>query len=226
MRQQPLAIGVTPEQGYGDWVRHPGVEQACNRLALWLVSGGRLHLDSDAPAGKSHLLRALAGEHANLLGIVEAKEGLPAHRLAEQWDARLSRFPFWAMDLAAGAQPRAVALALFHLLERAKARQRPVVVAWRAPADMPPELSSRLRAMERVSMHPPADDAGWRAVLLSMARAMQWHVPEHALDPLFEQLPRDLGAMADALRRLERAALAERKRVSRAWVERQVARLR
>ncbi len=75
-------------------------------------------------------------------------------------------------------------------------------------------------------MHPPSDDADWRAVLLSMARAMQWHVPEHALDPLFEQLPRDLGAMADALKRLERAALAERKRISRAWVERQVAKLR
>ncbi|MDX8401909.1 MAG: hypothetical protein R8K47_04690 [Mariprofundaceae bacterium] len=226
-RQQTLAIDIPPQRDYGVWVRHRGVEEACNRMALWLVRGGRLHLDSAAPAGKSHLLRALAEEHPGRLGVVEAVGGGGAHRLVEQWHERLARHPFWAVDLPAGAAPPAVALALFHLLERARDERRPIVVAWRAPDDgLPPELSSRLRAMASVRMQPPAEDADWRAVLLSMARAMQWHVPAHALDPLFEQLPRDLGAMDEALARLERAALAERKRISRAWVARQVALLR
>ena len=46
------------------WVRHAGVEAATNRLALWLVHGGRLWLTSDEVAGKSHLLSLLAAAYS------------------------------------------------------------------------------------------------------------------------------------------------------------------
>ncbi len=219
--QQTLGWTIEPRRDYGVWIRHAGVEEACNRLALWLVQGGMLRLTSRQPAGKSHLLAALAGEHPEL-GLVRAEGRGGSVQLTEVWAERLEHRPFWAVDVPGGAIGRPVALALFHLIERARCLRRPMLVAWRAEGAVPPELSSRLAAMDRVEMHPPGRDQDWVAVLSSMARARQWQLRPEVLATMLEWLPRRLPVMEQALDALDHRALAHRKRPSQAWMRRQL----
>ncbi|HXH72613.1 MAG TPA: hypothetical protein VNI58_07365 [Mariprofundaceae bacterium] len=222
MRQQRLGLNIPRQFNYGDWVRHPGVERAVSRLALWLVEGGRLWLRSSDVAGKTHLLHALQQEHPRL-GVVQVGDagGMSSLQQVEQWVRQLEGKAFWAADVQAGPLAQASALALFHLLERARDRNRPILVAWRCETTelTLPELRSRLHAMEHVDMSAPDRDTDLLAVLNSVASTMQWQIPEGALEALTRFLPRELEVLLQALRILdEQHAVGSRKRVTRTWV--------
>jgi len=157
---------LPPVYDYGAWIRHAGVEQGCNRLALWSVHGGALWLASDHVAGKSHLLRTFAGDQvcAALL-VVKTDNGengsADSGQLVQQWMQLLQTSSYWLIDVQAGVMPQAVAHALFHLLERARDLQRHVVIAWRGdPNALPPELSSRLLACCGYCAPAPANCSG------------------------------------------------------------------
>ena len=203
------------------WVRHAGVEAATNRLALWLVHGGRLWLTSDAAAGKSHLLSLLAAEHAPL-GLITVEAAGAGHALAwvRRWLVQLEPKPFWAVDVAAGPLSQAQAIALFHLLERARDMRRSILIAWRDPGAMPPELESRLRGMERVEMQAPLGDADLRRIMRTVATSLQWEIPDAVLDILLARLPRRLDALPQMLRSLEADSLRDGRRLTPAWVRR------
>lgn len=229
LRQQRLGLYVPPSYDYGRWQRHAGVEDACNRVALWQVHGGRIWLTSELVAGKTHLLHALQQEHPQTgLVCISAQESGHAFGQVQRWLAMLEPMAFWAVDVAAGPLPRATGLALFHLLERARDMQRPLMVAWRCPQqDMaPPELISRLKSMERVELAPPRSDADLRRVARSVAASLQWDIREDVLDVLLAYLPRQLDAQLAALRHLEAASMERgRRRISQAWARQQVEQL-
>ncbi len=227
MRQQLLDLRLPPDYGHGNWVRHAGAEEAQNRLALWLVHGGRLWLTSGSPAGKTHLLHALAAEHPHLGLLTIARSDAPPLRQVRTWLAALDSRASWLVDAPAGALPRASALALFHLMERAREMHRPLVVAWRGDADaLPPECASRLKALERVDIAPPGSDRELAAVMEAAARARQWHVQPDVIRLMLTNLPRDLGALMEALAAFEHSSLAERKRLTRAWAARRIRAMR
>jgi len=229
LRQQRLGLYVPPSYDYGRWQRHAGVEDACNRVALWQVHGGRIWLTSEAAAGKTHLLHALQQEHpqTGLLCISAAEPG-HAFGQVQRWLAMLEPMAFWAVDVAAGPLPPATGLALFHLLERARDMQRPLIVAWRCPQQhmAPPELASRLKSMERIELAPPHSDADLRRVARSVAASLQWDVKEEVLDVLLAHLPRQLDVQLAALKRLEAASMERgRRRISQAWTRQQIEQL-
>ncbi len=224
MRQQLLDIHPPRLYSYGEWHRHAGVEDAVNRLALWMVHGGRIWLRSGEPAGKTHLLHALKTEHPEL-GLLHVATPLQGHamQLVSDWVAVLKNRAWWMIDFEAGAMPKAHCLALFHLIERAREANRPVLVSWRWPDidDFAPvELSSRLKAFEALVVQPPRSDGDLRAVLLSVAASRQWSLDEEIVDLALLRFPRRLATLLAALEALEHASLAAGRRLSPAWARR------
>jgi len=225
--QQTLPLKIPTNLAYGDWVRHAGVEQAANRLALWLVHGGRIWLTSPEMSGKTHLLSLLQQENPRLgLIRVVGDSDRPALALIEAWLEELQDKAFWALDIAAGDVPINIGLALFHLLERARDLNRPVLLAWR-PANEhsgPPELMTRLNGtMEYLQTREPESDTALRQVLASVARSRQWDIQPAALDTMLQWLPRRLDVLVPALMHLEEASLADRKkRLSQKWIREQL----
>jgi len=224
MQQQALNYTLPVRYEYGRWVRHDGVEQACSRIALWLVRGGPLWLSSEKAAGKTHFLTALQAEHPHIGLISVGAVRQPSVRLVNQWLEKLEPFASWIVDLPAGGVSRTHGLALFHLIERAREMNRPLLVSWRCKESelAPPELSSRLRTMERTLMQPPAHDSDLRDVLLAVAEGMQWQVKESLLSLMLNRLPRQLGDQVEALKQLEAASLQDRQRITQAWAEKQL----
>ncbi|MDT8375711.1 MAG: hypothetical protein RQ867_03115 [Mariprofundaceae bacterium] len=221
MQQQRLNFNIPVSYTYGSWIRHSGVEHGCNRIALWLVQGGMLWLNSDGVAGKTHFLHALKQEHPHA-GLVLVGAGQePSVRLVEGWLRQLEPFACWMVDLPAGPVSRACGLALFHLIERAREMNRSLLISWRCGDDAlaPAELSSRMRMMEQATMAPPSSDQDMRAIIHSVADELQWSVKESVVSLMLSQLPRTIGDQVDALKQLESAALEDRRRITRIWAK-------
>ncbi len=198
--QQTLELLLPIKKYYGSWVRHPQVEEASGRLALWFVQGGLLWLTSESVAGKSHLLQALADEnpHVALLACDEGDVS-SVHQL-KLWLEQCEHQAYWILDLPSGSMPPAFAYAVFHLIERAKEMNKALLISWRcAEHNMPPELRSRLLMMEKVEMSAPTNDEDLKRVLDSVLHNMQWDMKETVLPVLLQYVPRTLDALLRAL---------------------------
>lgn len=220
MRQQLLDIELSPGYAWAGWVRHPGVEAANSRLALWLVHGGRLWLSSDTPAGKTHLVHVLAHEHPQLGFLrVQSDADQAAIRQVQCWLDELDHKAWWLVDVQADPVSRPTAIALFHLIERSREMQRHLAISWRIDdaGELPPELVSRMATLERVPMEAPSSDADLAQVLRTVAASRQWHVDDAVIRLMLTYLPRDLDGLISAMGQMERASLAERKRLTARW---------
>jgi chromosomal replication initiation ATPase DnaA len=226
--QLRLQMDLPPAYDYGAWIRHAGVEEACNRLALWSVHGGNIWLASESSAGKTHLLRTFAADQAAvaMLDAPTDNQIRNSWQLAQQWMESLQGYKRWLIDVPAGAMAEPVALALFHLLERARDLQCSIVIAWRGEVDdLPPELSSRLLAMEKINMAPPADDDVLLNVLRSSAGRLQWDIREQVLQAMLTYLPRQLDILVAALQALETLSFEQKHKPGPAWVKQQLTRI-
>ncbi|MDQ6952532.1 MAG: hypothetical protein Q9M15_03290 [Mariprofundaceae bacterium] len=223
MQQQYLHFSSPLKHDYHMWVHHSGTEIACAKLAIWMNQGGILWLTSDEPAGKSHLIHALAQEYSQLKRIEPGKRLTPIKQVAV-WLDILKDTNLWVLDLHAGKLPKRTALALFHLIERAKESQHALLISWRCPdTDLKPsELASRLRMMEQVKIQAPETNADLRRVLQATARQLHWDIPEGLIKVLIQHLPRNLGIQIDALHRLEAASLEERTRLTQVWAKKKL----
>jgi len=223
-------MNLPPVYDYGTWIRHAGVESACDRLALWSVHGGTIWLASDSVAGKSHLLRTFAADQPSTtlleVNTESAAKFTDSGRLTRQWMQSLQAKSRWLIDVPAGVMPQAVSHALFHILERARDLQCPVLIAWRGQADtLAPELSSRLLAMEKTEMAPPADDEVLLRILQASAGAMQWDIREQVLQAMLTYLPRQLDVLIVALNALETMSFEQKHKPGPAWVKQQLMRI-
>ncbi len=219
--QQLLPLEARLSTGWRGWVRHRGVEEAIKRMALWLAHGGWLWLDSEGPAGKSLLLRLVHEAEPNTVLLCG---GDPTADPLGEWLAHTKGKRRWLVDLSGAQIPRAWALAAFHLIERARAAHADLVIAVRASAleQAPPEFASRVRAMPRVEMRAPSDDEALAKILRAELARRQWDAPAGLVETLLLCAPRTLEAQLALLERLDREALAERARVSKAWVLRKL----
>jgi len=226
--QLRLQMDIPINHDYGTWLRHAGVESACNHLALWSVHGGRVWLTSESAAGKSHLLRTLASEHGTtvMLDVVSDADHDSSWQLAQQWEKHLEGQQCWLIDVPAGEISLAIAHALFHLIERGRDQQRPMVIAWRGDVNLlPPELSSRLLAMEKVDMAAPASDDELLQILGASAGNLQWDIREQVLQAMLTYLPRQLDVQVAALKELEALSFEQKHKPGPAWVKQQLMRI-
>jgi len=219
MTQQRLLFTLAPTPGYHTWVHHKGTISASTRLSMWLNQGGTLWLKSDAPAGKSHLLRALQEEYPQL-ALLKVQPSLSSHQQVASWLEILEEHNLWAIDLPGKHLPKHTATAVFHLIERAKEKNRSLLIAWRcADHDLAPkELASRMRIMEQVYITPPETDSDLHNVLKAAAYQLHWDIPDTLIKVMITHLPRDLDSQLSALRLLEAASQTERTRMTQAWV--------
>ncbi|MDQ6994473.1 MAG: hypothetical protein Q9M18_02620 [Mariprofundaceae bacterium] len=223
MQQQFLHFSSPLKHDYRMWVHHKGTEMACAKLAMWLNQGGFLWLSSDEAAGKSHLLHALAQEYPQLKRVEPGKRLSPMKQVAV-WLETLADADLWALDLHAGKLSKQTALALFHLIERAKESQHALLISWRClDEDLEPdELASRLRMMEQIKLQAPESDDDLALVLQATAKQLHWDIPNGLIKVMIRHLPHDLTVQMNALYRLEAASLEERARLTQAWAKKKL----
>lgn len=189
----------------------------CNALALAQIEGWRdwpgrkLALTGPEGAGKTHLVHVFAA----LTGAVI----LDAARL------RVDALPLDAVAVAVEdadrlPQPcRAEAEeALFHLHNALATRGAPLLFTGRAaPSRWPlalPDLASRLRAASIARVDPP-DDALLAALLVKHFADRQITPPPDVIEYLLPRMDRSFAGAADIVARLDRAALRDRRPVTR-----------
>ena len=177
-----------------------------------------VYLHGPAGVGKSHLLKAAwreasaRGLRAGYLPLDQALmldpdliEGWGAHALV-CLDAleRIARFGAWER-------------ALFRLLEELRERDACVLAAARKPPDQLglelPDLASRL-AWGPVYALAPFDDASLSRLAIHLAGARGLELSESAASFLVRRVVRDPAGIAQALARLDSAALAAQRRLT------------
>ena len=206
MSFRQLALDFPHEPRFAGAAFLPAASNAAARA--WLARPaewpqGRLALWGEAGCGKTHLLHIWAARRgaARLAGPGLRFAGFPRSPLAID-DA----------DLAPEHD-------LLHLLNAAaEAGQTMLLAARTPPSRWPvrlPDLASRLRAITAVEIR-PAEEALLRTLLARLLADRQCAVPEAVQDWLLLRLPRTEAAMREAAARLDRAALAAGRPVSRA----------
>lgn len=167
----------------------------------------RLLLIGPHGAGKTHLAHVWAEAHgARLIRLPD----LPALLPDLPPDAAL------AID-DADALPRDEAL-LFHLWNRLSPQGRLLLTAATPPRDWGltlPDLLSRLQTLNQVALTPP-DDALLSAVLVKLFADRQVMVPPNLIPYLLARMERSIAAARQIVARLDAAALAQRRPITRA----------
>jgi chromosomal replication initiation ATPase DnaA len=186
------------------------IADASNEAALsWLAKPeawplGRLALYGAAGLGKTHLARAAAARFGWRWLDGMGLRGLPAP--APQGNA---------VDDADCVADEA---ALFHLINLCAERGESLLLIGReAPARWTvrlPDLASRLRATQSVGVG-PASDALLRALLSKFFADRQLRVEPDVQAWLLTRLPRDAASLAEAVARLDHAALGMGGRITR-----------
>ncbi|OOL19518.1 chromosomal replication initiator protein DnaA [Bombella intestini] len=177
---------------------------------------GRLWLWGPAGTGKSHLLHIWAHQHRAVQFDAEALscDGDGALLVAGQ-KLEPDVTPFVIDHLEGLTQE----VALLHLLNRAHAAGRRVLMASRHPPARRffhlPDLASRLRATMTAGLEEPEDELR-ATLLLSLLAERQLIVPQSVTDWLWRRLPRTGDALVQAVQRLDDAAMRRGSAISRA----------
>ena len=208
MSQLPLALRFPRQQRFEHF--HAGSANAATlallRTTATAAAAPWVLLHGPPGSGKTHLLLAACQSAAEAGRRVRyaALGALPAPRpeaIAALTGAELIAID--ELDVAAGT--RADEQALFDLYNRSRAEGATLLIAARLPpAELAlslPDLRSRLGACTR-------------AVLRERAAARGIELDDSVLDWLFARHARDLGALTALLDRIDRAALAARRRVT------------
>lgn len=209
IRQLALPFVHTPRLTEADFL-----PSAASRPALaWLARGGdwpgqRLALWGGPGSGKTHLLQIWATRAgASVISGPTLRHALPGN------EAPLGPLAIDDADLAPSET------SLLHALNVAQEARYPVLLASRTPpARWPtvlPDLASRLRATIAVPLG-SADDAFLRTLLARLLSDRQLMVAGPVQEWLLAVLPREPAALREAAARLDRAALAAGRSVTRA----------
>jgi chromosomal replication initiation ATPase DnaA len=205
MRQLALPLPIAASFDARDVIADASNEAA----RLWLAKPdawplGRLALFGEAGLGKTHLARAAAARFGWRWLDGMGLRGLPA--------------PAPQGSVVDDADCVADETALLHLINLCAERGETLLLIGReAPARWPirlPDLASRLRATQAVGIGAPSD-ALLRALLAKFFADRQLRVEPEVQAWLLMRLPRNAASLAEAVARLDHAALGTGGRITR-----------
>ncbi|MDE8348246.1 MAG: chromosomal replication initiator DnaA [Acidocella sp.] len=205
MRQLLLPFDQKPDYCANNFWSNTG-----NALAQkWLANpsgwtNGRLVLWGEAGCGKTHLLHIWAAANQAKILLGPYLRGI--------LEAPLCPLAIDDADLPADE------IALLHLLNAAAEAGYPVLMTARLPPARQtlqlPDLASRLRASLATEIRAP-EDAELAIFLAHLAASRQLVLDIHVQNLLLSHLPRTPAALAEAVVRLDRAALANGGKITR-----------
>ncbi|MEN9500648.1 MAG: hypothetical protein RIS83_2468 [Pseudomonadota bacterium] len=205
MRQLLLPLPAAPSMRVEDIIEDPSNAAALTWLGkpeTWPL--GRLALFGEAGTGKTHLARAAAARFGWRWLEGSSLRGLPG--------------PAVQGSVLDDADCVPEETSLLHLINLCAERGETLLLIGRkAPARWPtrlPDLASRLRATQAVEVAPPSD-ALLRGLLAKLFADRQLRVDAELQAWLLARLPRDARSLAEAVARLDRAALLSGGRLSR-----------
>jgi chromosomal replication initiation ATPase DnaA len=211
-RQIPLALAHEPALGRDDLVVTPANAQAVSMVDRWPDwPSAVVVLAGPAGSGKSHL--------AAIWQEWSQARSLQVDRLSQAAEV-------------AGAGPVVVdgigdrpfnETALFHLINHARTNgthllltSRRFPLAWGVRL---PDLVSRLKVATTVEVHEP-DDALLEGVITKLFADRQIEVEPHVVSYLSRRIERSVATAIDVVGRLDRVALEEKSRITRALAAR------
>ncbi len=223
-RQLPLALGLAPRTTLDDFVQD-GNEAALAALER-LLDGrlSQLYLAGPEASGKSHLLMGAVARHQERGRMAYY---LPLSEIVEAGTALLDALPDGCL-LALDELDRTVGdtaweRALFRLFNRTLESGGTLLFAARAlPSGLGlrlPDLASRLAWGESYRLR-PLDDSGRLRLLQLQARQRGLELGEAAAAWMVSRLSRDPRRLIEAVEKLDRAALADGRRLTLPFVRR------
>jgi chromosomal replication initiation ATPase DnaA len=209
-RQLALALGHSESFAREDFLQGPSNAVALKLVEAWPDWPARvIALVGPEGSGKSHLAAIWAGISGArfVAGRALAETSLPT---------TLATGALVVEDLTEGEIPEH---ALFHLLNLAREEEAFVLLTARsAPVTWNPalrDLTSRLRALPVVALAAP-DDALLRSVIVKLCADRQLVLDESVVGYLVTRIERSLEAARTAVATLDRAALQQKRPVTRA----------
>ncbi|HUO96918.1 MAG TPA: DnaA regulatory inactivator Hda [Steroidobacteraceae bacterium] len=218
MEQLPLGIRLRAASTFANFQAGANAPLVAALEARASTAGlAPLWLYGPPGAGRTHLLQAAcarAGERGRRAGYLPLAMRWPSAEII----SGLEQLDLVCLDdVERVAGDAAWERALFGLYnELAERRGNLVISAGAAPAAVPVELkdlASRLAASVVWQLR-PLDEAEQGRALQARALALGVELPEDTLLYLQRRLPRDLGALCDALDRLDAAALSRQRRLT------------
>ena len=218
-RQLPLALGLQDAPGLDDFIvgRNRQVIDALQRLHD-PEGESLLYLFGPAGSGRSHLLLAKCAE-AGRQGLQSAYLDLQDRdALAPEMLEGLETLDLVAVDdVQRIGGDDAWEQALFTLFNRCRDRGTAMVFsADQGPARLPirlPDLRTRLAWGLTLAVQ-GLDDEGRLGLLQSLASRRGLKLPDEVARYLIERTARDAGDLVKTIERLDRASLAERRRLT------------
>lgn len=207
-RQLALLLEQAPRLGAEDFLVGPA-NAAAHALVLawpnWTTSA--VLVTGPEGAGKTHLASIWSGLAGAPLVAGEALSKAELEALRTE------------SALAVDGVDRAEEAALFHLVNLAQERRCHLLLTSRETPSLlwprTPDLASRLRAMPQARLGSP-DDATLRAVLVKLFDDRQLVVETSVVEYLARRLDRSIGVARLVIEALDREALAQGRRVTRA----------
>lgn len=209
-RQLAFDLPLDPRYGREDFLVGPANEAAYARIEAWPDwPDSVLVLTGPSGSGKSHLA-AIWAERAHAWTMPAGGIG------PDSVQHLVSNGALVVEDIDRG-EGRDEA-ALFHLLNRARERARPVLMTSASGIDglglATPDLRSRLRLAPGIAIEAP-DDALLRAVLVKLFVDRQLVVDLGVIEAVALRIDRSLGRARDVVAELDRDALGRGRRISR-----------
>lgn len=205
--QLALDLPHVPALDADDFMLSDCNAEAMRLIASWPDWSARCALIvGPAGAGKSHLV--------NVWRERSGAQVLSAASIEEDMVDGLETGPLAVEDVDRFARDER---ALFHLLNLSRERGFDILLtarslpgAWPVALD---DLRSRLRSLPFAEIGAP-DDALLRAVLVKLFDDRQLSAPPAVIDYLLRRMERSVDAAADLVARMDKAALAERRRIT------------
>jgi DnaA regulatory inactivator Hda len=211
MAQLPLDLGHRPALGRDDFLVAPSNQEAVSWLDRWpRWSAPALALYGPAGSGKTHLAHVFQARSQAVF--------LPAEELAsDRARPLLGKARAAILDDAERALEIGGGEGLFHLYNLLVEQNGHLLLVSRVPPSRwnfkLADLRSRLLAAPAVEVHPP-DDALLAAVLVKLFADRQLQVGGEVIQYLVTHLERSFAAARAVAETLDRASLAEHRRVT------------